>query len=130
MSTLDQLLSELASTQDALIATPDDDFGRRQHLRSEQHRLRALIREQRKSGPEPGDAESIRSEISRLEARVEEIRAQRIDVVSQTGGGSESAGWEGLGAMQLNSGIERASGLAELQKRIAELELLLGEHDS
>ncbi len=74
------------------------------------------------------DPAELRRRLDALRAQADRIRGRRIDVVKQVGGGAAGgAGWDGPITQWLNTRMDEAAGLDELEREIADLERLLEE---
>lgn len=72
------------------------------------------------------DVADLRRRLEALRAEAERIRGRRIDIVKQIGGGAAGgAGWDGPITQWLNTKMDSAAGLPELEREIADLERLL-----
>ena len=70
--------------------------------------------------------EDIERELAALQAQVTAINKSKIDMVMQSGGGTNAgAGADGMGGVVLNQKIGAAGGLDRIKVRIAHLEALL-----
>ncbi len=124
MEELDRLLAEMGRVADDLAALPDDDFEGRYRLRQEQERLRARAKELRDAAPI--DRASLQAELEALTARWDSVQGQRIDVVMQSGGGSQGGdAFSGAFAVRMNREIDAALGRDEIEARIKEIRRLL-----
>lgn len=123
-------IEEMAGILQQLIDLPDDAFAERYALRGRQEELREILR-----GTEnPLDAgrsdEELFAELAALRSQMKAIEKQRIDLVTQAGGGGASTSEMGnLGGVQINKGIEDAHGLPRIRSRIGILKNLLESRD-
>ncbi len=118
---LEALIRRVADSQKAHDAAPENDLARREALREAVLEARAELRRMdRKLFPDPDDA-MLR--LAHLEQRYDEImRTSRIDVVSQSGGGSSGGDFGfAAGAWELNQKIDAAHGIHELEAEIRAL---------
>lgn len=130
MTELDRVLRELARVQEELLALPDDAFAARHDLRQRQDQLRAEATRLRSDLPDTRPRREIEAELRALEKRLDGIRRQRIDLVSQAGAGSETGELGNLGGVAINRGIEEAQGAGEIRARMARLRARLEELDT
>ncbi|MDH5372461.1 MAG: hypothetical protein OEX97_05920 [Acidimicrobiia bacterium] len=127
-SGIDRVLADLGAVMDRIAALPEDDFAGRIQLGQEQKRLRrqaALWRE-----GVAVDRQMLEAELERLTARWQELQDQRIDIVMQSGGGSQGGdAFSGAHAMELNRKMDVAHGRDQIEARIAEIRRLLAVQD-
>lgn len=72
------------------------------------------------------DSADLHRRLDALRAEADRIRRRRIDIVKQIGGGAAGgAGWDGPITQWLNTKMDSAAGLPELEREIADLERLL-----
>jgi hypothetical protein len=119
---------ELADIQKQLIELPRDAFAERYELQKRQDDLRAIAR----SGGNPLDAErkteELLAELAGLRSQVRSIEKQRIDLVTQAGGGGATTSEMGnLGGVQINKGIGDAHGLPRITARIGVIKGILAD---
>jgi hypothetical protein len=75
------------------------------------------------------DSADLRRRLEALRAEADRIRSRRIDIVKQVGGGAAGgAGWDGPITQWLNTKMDSAAGLPELEREIGDLERLLEDH--
>lgn len=123
---LDAILHELADVQDRLSALPSDAFAERYELRCRQDELRDQVASLRVDLDVERSTDDLLAELAGQRARLAEIESQRIDVVSQSGGGTYAgAGSDGWGAVEINRQIENGSGASELRARIGRIKGIL-----
>lgn len=126
MSDIDAINRELAEVVDALNATPSDDFAARYALRTRQDELRELAAEFRVDADEQRSTEDLRRELKMMEQRLEGIYGSGMDLVTQSGGGSGTGGsYTSAAEGGMNAQIREASGLGDIQARIARLREIL-----
>jgi len=119
---------ELADIQKQLIDLPRDAFAERYELQKRQDDLRAIAR----SSDNPLDAgratEELLAELAGLRSQVRSIEKQRIDLVTQAGGGGATTSEMGnLGGVQINKGIGDAHGLPRITARIGVIKGILAD---
>jgi hypothetical protein len=128
---LDDVTAQLAEVQGKLLDLPDDAFAERYALQKQQDALR----EQASQFAEDWDAQRPTDELlAELAARRSQLKAiedQRIDMVSQSGGGSaaNAPGADAYGAGDINTGIAQAQGLGDVEERIGRIKGILRERD-
>ena len=114
-----EIIKKLAIVQDALLALPDDAFSekyelkKKQDILSEQASRFAVEEDERRS-----DAELL-SELSGLRSQLEHLEKQKMDLVTQAGGGAAGmSNMSNLGGASLNIRMMEASGGSRIQARI------------
>ena len=119
MGDIAALIRELADVDEQLRSLPDDAFAEKHELLRRQYELReraaefAVDRDKARSTPE------LLSELSGLRSQLAQIEGQRIDLVTQAGGGATGASNMGnLGGVSLNAQMGEASGAGRIQARI------------
>jgi hypothetical protein len=119
---LDGVLAELSDVQDRLLALPGDAFAERYPLLQRRDELRAKAAELRGDRDRDADrtSEDLIRELRALREQRATVEKQRINLVSQTGGGGApgEGGMAGLGGVQINAAISGAQGLGSIQARI------------
>ena len=119
---------ELADIHKQLIDLPRDAFAERYELQKRQDDLRAIAR----SSDNPLDAgratEELLAELAGLRSQMRSIEKQRIDLVTQAGGGGATTSEMGnLGGVQINKGIGDAHGLPRITARIGVIKGILAD---
>ena len=128
MEELDQILADMGRVMDDLGALADDAFEERLRLLQEQKRLRVRAAEVRSAAPI--NREALEAELAGLLDRWDGIQDQRIDVVMQSGGGSQGGdAFSGAHAVRMNREIDQALGRDQIELRIAEIRRLLDPPD-
>ncbi len=114
-----EVINQLAVVQDALLALPDDAFAQKYELKKEQDKLReqaaqfAVDQDERRSDTE------LLSELSGLRSQLTHLEKQKMDLVTQAGGGAVGMSNMGnLGGASLNIKMMEASGASRIQARI------------
>lgn len=121
---VDAALRELADIQDRLIALPADAFGERYDLQTHRAALRDRLAETHAGADQERPTAELEAELAALQARAEEVKKLRIDVVKQAGGG-RTGEMNTRGATQMNRQIDEAQGLPAIRSRIARIEAVL-----
>jgi hypothetical protein len=125
---LDRVTRSLADLQDRLLALPDDAFAERYALEKQQDELRRQAARFRVDWEAQQPAEELTAELAALRNRIEAIEGERIDMVSQSGGGTLAGpGADGWGAIGINQRIEQAQGAQAIRDRIARIVGILGD---
>ncbi|NNC40041.1 MAG: hypothetical protein HKN95_05035 [Acidimicrobiia bacterium] len=128
MEELDQILADMGRVMDDLGALADDAFDERLRLLQEQKRLRVRAAEVRAAAPI--NRAALEAELAGLLDRWDGIQDQRIDVVMQSGGGSQGGdAFSGAHAVRMNQEIDQALGREQIELRIAEIRRLLEPPD-
>ena len=128
MEELDQILADMGRVMDDLEALADDAFDERLRLLQEQKRLRVRAAEVRAAAPI--NRAALEAELAGLLDRWDGIQDQRIDVVMQSGGGSQGGdAFSGAHAVRMNQEIDQALGREQIELRIAEIRRLLEPPD-
>lgn len=126
MSRLDEILAELDRIQERLADLPEDAFDAKAQLQSRQADLRSEAARLREESPVPN--EDLVDRLNRLEARWEQLRKERINLISQAGGGSEGGDFGFVSdAAEINRQIDEANDLQELETEIADIRRRLRE---
>ncbi len=128
---LSEVLTRLNEVENELLGLEAQAHDERHRLLSERDQLRDRLAAIHEAAPKGDDRPTavIRAEIDALEANAEELRKNRIDLVKQAGGGSRSGEMGNLGGTELNRKIDEATGLSDLERRIAELWGILGDRE-
>jgi hypothetical protein len=125
----DRLLARLSEIDTELAGLADDDFPARYPLLSERDVLRDRLAELRESDdPDLSrSTEDLLREVTALEANIEALRDQKIDLVAQAGGGPYGSEMGNLGGVALNTQMSDATGLTALEQRAQRLRSILAE---
>jgi hypothetical protein len=125
---LDSVTRSLADIQDQLIALPRDAFAERYALEKQQDTLRVAAARFRSDWDTQQPTADLTAELAALRSRIGAIEAERIDMVSQSGGGSLAGpGADGWGAVGINQQIEKAHGAQPIRDRIARIVGILAD---
>jgi len=123
---LDDLIRELGDAFDKLNGLPDDAFAERYELHNRQTELREQIARFQQDPDDGRSTDDLLRELANQRERLAAIERQRIDMVSQSGGGSASGtGSDGWGGVVLNQQIEAAGGAPEIRARIGRIKGIL-----
>jgi hypothetical protein len=127
MSDLEDVTRKLAEVQDRLLALSDEAFAERYELLKERDRLRDMAAEFRVDFDAERSSDDLLAELASLRSRLAAAERQRIDIVQQSGGGTEgsAAGADGWGGVQLNQQIDAANALGNVQARIGRIKGIL-----
>lgn len=126
MDDVSNLVQQLAALQDRMLALDPSDLAGKFALEKERDALRSRAAEFASRVESDRPVAEIERELAALQAQVESINKSKIDMVMQSGGGSNAgAGADGMGGVKLNQQIGAAGGLDRLKVRIAHLEALL-----
>ena len=121
------LARRLAEIQDALLALPDDAFAEKYGLLKERDALRDQTAEYAKDLESQRSDADLLAELTSLRKQLKRLAKQKINLVSQAGGGSDSGEMGNLGAIQVNARMMEAHGADRIQARIAAIQGLLAE---
>ena len=124
MRTLDEITRELADLQDELLAADPSDLTSLSEIRSRQAELRAEAQRFSELLDDPRSTAEIRRELDQHRDRLKALRNQQIDLVKQSSAGSGTAR-DALPEATLNRKLKDASGAADIERRIAQLEQAL-----
>lgn len=121
---LDQVFQEMGRIADRLAALPVEAFAERLELRQRQEQLRLTASDL--SARAPVDRHALQAELEHLLGRWDALQKERIDVVAQSGGGSQGGdAFSGAHAVRVNLQIDAARGRDQIESRIAEIRRLL-----
>ena len=131
MSDVNEINRRLAAVVDELNATPTTDFAKRHELRTRQDELRALAARHRTDFDDSRSSADLGAELAARRAQLDALAEAGIDLVTQAGGGSGTAGsYTSAGEGALNAKIREANDADTIRARIAKLEeLLSGRRD-
>ena len=119
---------ELADIHKQLIDLPRDAFAERYELQKRQDDLRAIARSSDNPLGAGRATEELLAELAGLRSQVRSIEKQRIDLVTQAGGGGATTSEMGnLGGVQINKGIGDAHGLPRITARIGVIKGILAD---
>ena len=128
MSDIDSILKEITEIDERLDELPSDAFEERFQLRERHQELRQQAATLAADADRNRPTEEVEAEYAALQSRLDAIMDERIDMVSQSGGGGAAgSGAEGLGAQSLNWQIEQAQGADKVRERMAYLRDILQE---
>ncbi|NNF65358.1 MAG: hypothetical protein HKN07_14020, partial [Acidimicrobiia bacterium] len=126
MDDVGDLVQQLAQVQDRLLALDPSDHAGKYALEKERDALRSRASEFASRVESERPVADIERELAALRAQVETINKAKIDMVMQSGGGTNAgAGADGMGGIVLNQQMAAASGLDRIKTRISHLESLL-----
>lgn len=126
MDDVSDLVRRLADVQDRMLALDPRDLSARYELEKERDALRSEASEFAGQVDEGRSATDIERELAALRAQVEAIIDSKIDLVVQSGGGSNAGpGADGMGGVVLNQLISAAGGMDRIRARISHLEAVL-----
>ena len=118
------MIQEMGRIADRLASLPESAFEERLELRQRQDQLRATALELGESAPV--DSKALQVELDHLLRRWDALQKERIDVVAQSGGGSQGGdAFSGAHAVRVNRQIDAARGRDQIESRIAEIRRLL-----
>lgn len=118
MEASDDLALRLAAIQDALLGLPDDAFAEKFQLLTERDKLREEAAGYAESLESSRPDADLLAELASLRSQFKKLKKQKIDLVSQAGGGSGRGEMGNLGGVALNARIMEAGGADRIQARI------------
>jgi len=114
-----EIINQLAVVQDALLALPDEAFAQKYELKLRQDKLREQAAQFAVDQDEARSDADLLSELSGRRSQLAQLEKQKINLVSQAGGGPGDSGNMGnLGLAGINIAMMRASGGTRIQARI------------
>jgi hypothetical protein len=122
---VDAAIARLAEIRERLAGLSADAFEERSALQQERFEIQEQIG--RVDLDRGRSIEDLLAELVSQRARLRQLEGTRMNVAAQQGGGSESSGWDGWGAMQLNLAVDEAQGVVGVRDRIGRLKSLLAE---
>lgn len=126
MGDINEINRQLAAVVDELNATPSTDFARRHELRTRQDELRELAAQHRTDFDDSRSSADLEAELAARRAQLDALAEAGIDLVTQAGGGSGTAGsYTSASEGALNAKIREANDADTIRARIAKLEELL-----
>ena len=119
MDQISALVRELAEVNKQIWALPDDAFAEKYELQTRRDALRKQAEEYAVDADKERATPDLLAELSGLRMQLAQIEGQKIDLVSQSGGGpGEASNMTNLGGVSLNARMMEASGAGRLQSRI------------
>jgi hypothetical protein len=119
MSDLSNVTRELAHVEEQLRALPDDAFADKFELLKKQDILRERAAQFAVDADKERSTEVLLSELSGLRSQLAQLDGQKIDLVTQAGGGAVGMSNMGnLGGVSLNAQMTEATGAGRIQARI------------
>ena len=116
---LTELTSRLAAVDEAIRALPDDAFADKHVLLKQRDQLREQAAEYAADRDAGRSDHELLSELSGLRSQLKALDKQKINLVTQAGGGAGNAGNMGnLGGVSLNIRMSEATGANRIQSRI------------
>ena len=126
MSDIDHITRELARVDAELRALPDHAFEARYQLRKEQDAIREQAARFAEDVDKNRSDEDLLAELRGLRSQLSQIERQKIDLVTQAGGGAPGASnMTNLGGVDINRRIVEASGAGRIQARIGRIKGIL-----
>jgi len=125
MASESEFINQLAVVQDALLALPDDAFAEKYELKMQQDELREQAAQFAVDQDEGRSDAELLSELSGLRSQLAQLEKQKINLVSQAGGGPGESTMGNLGGAGLNAGMMEASGANRIKARIGVIKGIL-----
>jgi hypothetical protein len=128
MDQVTELIRELAEVNEKIWALPDDAFAEKYELLNRRDTLREQAARFAVDADKERSTAELLSELSGLRSQLGEIERQRIDLVTQAGGGAPGASnMTNLGGVSLNAQMMEASGVGRIQSRIGVIKGVLAD---
>lgn len=126
MDELSELTRELADLDEQIRALPDDAFAKKHELLKKRDVLRERAAEHAVDADKNRSTVDLLAELSGWRSQLAQLEAQKIDLVTQAGGGATGAGnMTNLGGVSLNAQMMEASGAGRAQARIGVIKNVL-----
>lgn len=129
MATLDEVILQMAETQQCLDEAPVDAFMERLDLKDRLNELRAEAATLRAGTEAEGSTHELLARLASLRRQRDEVEKSQIDVVKQAG--TLTAGVAGTthqgDATRLNRQIREGLGMPQIEQQIAHVKRLLVE---
>ncbi|MCL1601469.1 MAG: hypothetical protein M3112_08050 [Actinomycetia bacterium] len=124
------LTRELAEVNKQIWALPDNAFAEKYELQTRRDALRKRAEEYAVDADKERSTEVLLAELSGLRSQLTQLEGQRIDLVTQAGGGATGTSNMGnLGGVSLNAQMAEASGASRIQARIGVIKGVLADRD-
>ena len=124
------LTRELAEVNKQIWVLPDDAFAEKYELQTRRDALRKRAAQFAVDADKERSTEVLLSELSGLRTQLTQLEGQRIDLVTQAGGGATGTSNMGnLGGVSLNAQMAEASGANRIQARIGVIKGVLADRD-
>ena len=128
MSTLEEVNRELVRVQDQLLALSDDDFAEKYRLQTIRDELREKASQFRVDYDLERSDEALLRELAARRSQIDAINDNRMDFVTQAGGGSGDHSFPDFGGKSaINHEIADAQGIGEINARISRLSAILDD---
>ena len=125
---LEEVLAELASVQDELLAAADDDFAVRAELSNRQDALRKEAKDARDTIPSGVTAQELQAHIELLEGEILRHLDTRPSASAAHGGGGQSGGGIDPNVLhEMTAKMAKSFGLEEKKERLRRLKVRLSE---
>jgi hypothetical protein len=122
------LIGELAEVNKKIWALPDDASAEKYELSKKRDALREQAEKYAVDADKDRSTVELLSELSGLRLQLGQIEGQKIDLVTQAGGGATGASnMTNLGGVSLNAQMMEASGAGRLQARIGVIKGVLAD---
>jgi hypothetical protein len=119
MDQISALVQELAEVNKQIGALPDNAFAEKYELQKKRDILREQVAEYAVDADKDRSTPELLAELSGLRSQLGQIEGQKIDLVTQAGGGATgTSNMTNLGGVSLNAQIMEAAGAGRLQARI------------
>ncbi|MCH7668242.1 MAG: hypothetical protein IIC71_03430 [Acidobacteria bacterium] len=122
------IVARLVTVNDELLALPDDAFAEKYKLLKERDKLREEASQYAVDLDAQRSDAGLLTELAALRSQLQGLEGQRIDLVTQAGGGGGGGGEMGnLGGVSLNARILEAGGASRIQGRIGTIVSVLAD---
>lgn len=128
MDALTEIIKQLADLGGEIYSLPDDAFAEKYELMKKRDVLREKASQYSVDVDKGRSTEELLAELAAMRTQLKQIDDQRIDLVLQSGGGSQS-GPSSLGGISLNTQISESAGAGRLHTRIAAIKSVLSDRD-
>jgi len=128
MDDVTELIRELAEVNNQIWALPDDAFAEKYELQQRRDALRKQAEAYAVDADKERSTGDLLAELSGLRMQFGQIEGQKIDLVTQAGGGATGASnMTNLGGVSLNAQMMEASGAGRIQARIGVIKGVLAD---
>jgi len=118
LTDVSEVVQKLADVDEQIRSLPDDAFAEKYELLKRQDELREDAAQFAVDGDKERSRAVLLSELSGLRSQLAQIEGQKIDLVTQAGGGATGASnMTNLGGVSLNAQMSEASGAGRIQSR-------------
>jgi len=128
MTDVSEVTRKLADVDEQIRSLPDDAFAEKYELLKKRDQLREDAARFAVDADKERSTTVLLSELSGLRSQLAQIEGQKIDLVTQAGGGAPGASnMTNLGGVSLNAQMSAASGAGRIQSRIVVIKGVLAD---